>query len=186
MADQVIDYVNAPDAILAERVAFDEIAFEILYERYFGHLYGFVFKRVGHREIVEDLVSMIFTKVFIGTSNFKNVSFKAWIYKIATNTVIDYYRKNKNHFIETLDDHIDTLASSDPSPEDLVSTMQDSIKVHRALADLGIKDQELLHLRFFADLSYEEIAGLLKSNVNNVRVSIHRALKKFKKAYEKF
>lgn len=90
------------EAMLVEQAKTDDRAFEKLYNYYFPQIYGFIIKRAGQKELAEDIVSTVFMKVFTHLNDYepKTSSFKSWVYKIATNTLIDHYRKSsvKNEF----------------------------------------------------------------------------------------
>ena len=176
------------EAELVERAKTDDQAFTILYDFYFPKIYGYIYKRVGNFDLAEDLVSATFLKVFtyLGRYNNRGYSFSAWVYRIATNNLIDHYRKAGRKKIVPLeqaehiqDEHVD-------SPDTAVVRLQDRELVQRALEDVPEKYQKVLHLKFFADQSNEEIAEALEISENNVRVITFRALKSFQASYKKY
>jgi len=83
------------EAQIVEMAKKDDQAFEVLYDFYFPKIYGYIYKRVGSFDVAQDLVSITFIKVFnnLDGYQYKGYSFSAWIYRIATNNLIDYYRK---------------------------------------------------------------------------------------------
>ena len=84
------------DDLIQKARAGDEIAFGLVYDLYFEKVYRFVFYRVNHRQTAEDLVAEVFTKAWNKLSEIQNPSlFNAWIYQIARNLVIDFYRSRK-------------------------------------------------------------------------------------------
>jgi RNA polymerase sigma-70 factor (ECF subfamily) len=170
---------------LIERAKTDSDAFEELYDDYFPHIYGFIFKRTGQRETAEDIVSVIFIKVFTCLNQYKEkkCSFKSWVYTIALNTLIDHYRKHsvKNEvvveeFPEIIDDRQDQV-------QGLIST-EDQRMVREVLKKLPVAYQKILNLKFFSELSNREISEILAISPNHVGVLLYRALKKFKKVYQ--
>jgi RNA polymerase sigma-70 factor (ECF subfamily) len=172
---------------IVERAKTDEQAFEILYNHYFSRIYAFVFKRTGHHEITEDIVSLTFMKVFTNIKKYQHqgYSFGAWVYRIANNNLIDHYRKagrKKEVDIEAIAEP----KSQEGGPEFEAGRAQDRIFVHSILKKMSTKDQEVLHLKFFAELSNVEIAQTLNISANNAGVIIHRALKKFDQLYKKY
>lgn len=178
----------ADEAELVERAKVDDRAFEILYDFYFPKIYGYIFKRVGSFEVAQDLVSSTFLKVFTNLGKYENrgYAFGAWVYRIATNNLTDYYRKsgnNKNINFDSLEELKDEKGEN---PGETVQLSQERELIRRALGDLPKNYQEVLHLKFFAERDNSEIARILETSENNVRVLIFRALKKFKDAYQKY
>lgn len=185
MVEQTASPVLAREARLVEQAKTDDQAFAILYNFYFPRIYGYVFKRVGRREISEDIVSETFLKVFgsLKTYRAQGHSFGAWVYKIATNQLIDYYRQAGRRK-ETDLVAANNLASLERPAGEAVDSAYAGEIVRAVLIGLPQRYQAVLHLKFFAELSNEEIATSLGLKVNNVRVLTHRALKSFQKAYE--
>ena len=80
---------------LVERAKKDSEAFGILYDTYLNQIYAFILKRVSNVELAEDIASLTFEKALrkLDTFKWQDVSFSAWLYRIATNNVVDYYRQ---------------------------------------------------------------------------------------------
>ena len=166
---------------LIEQAKTDDNAFVVLYDFYFSRIYGYVMKRVQHRESAEDIVSKTFMKVFCNLKDYdrEKCPFGAWIFKIATNNLIDYYRhetKRRHADVEKIIEPIDP----NQSPETDVHLAQTNQEVQLALQSLSKRYQRVLHLKFFAELSNGEIALALNISVGNVGALLHRALKKFR------
>lgn len=159
----------------------DEKSFEWLYEHYFPRIYGYIFKRVGNQTITEDLVSEIFLKVFTNLQKYQNkqLPFSAWIYKIATNTLIDHYRRKSRRKEEGLESAVSIKAPNDQKRE--IEKQEEAIQINQIINQLPKKYQEILLLKFFAEFSITEISLTMNITENNVRVLSHRALAKFKK-----
>lgn len=172
---------------LAEKAKTDDTAFEILYAHYFPKIYGYVYKRVGNQETAEDIVSEVFMKVFAHKEKyvFKNCSFGAWVYRIATNAVIDFYRKKSNKKNVDLETVIETHGVETTLNADVDRTYDAQI-VRTALESVSEKYRRVLYLRFFGEKTYEEVAEILDINVNNARVLTHRAIQSFNEAYEQY
>lgn len=173
------------EAELVARAATDEAAFELLYDFYFPRIYRYVYGRVGTVEIAEDIVSQTFLKAFAGIGAYQDRghAFGAWIYRIATNLLTDHYRRAGRRQDVSLE-----IAAElpDPAPDgELLAIRNDEREqVLRVLERLPDQYQEILQLRFFAELDYPEIAAALDLTVNNVRVRASRALAQFKQHYD--
>ncbi|EKD33448.1 MAG: hypothetical protein ACD_76C00027G0003 [uncultured bacterium] len=157
----------------------DDSAFEILYEKYFDRIYAYVIRFVRHREIAEDIVSNTFLKAFSGRTAFvwKNISFGAWLYKIASNAVIDHFREKKS---VSLADEMQNFAREPKTHEELDMEFLGK-KLKSALTKLPEKYRTVLMLKYFNEMPHQEIASILGTSANNVGVLVHRALNKCKK-----
>lgn len=176
------------EAEIVERAKKDDQAFTVLYNFYFPKIYGYIFKRVGSFDVAEDLVSTTFLKVFANLNNYqyKGYSFSAWIYRIATNNLIDYYRKSGKKKEINIDEIKELKDENSNFPEKLVQHSQDKKMVQEILKELPDRYQKVLYLKFFGDKDNTEIAETLEISENNARVLIFRALKSFKEAYKNY
>ncbi|MDP1709875.1 MAG: sigma-70 family RNA polymerase sigma factor, partial [Candidatus Komeilibacteria bacterium] len=100
-----------------------------------------------------------------------------------TNKLIDYYRRSGRHPEASLDEIQDKPDSADSATTQVMRS-EESQKVRLIIQGLPARYQQVLQLKFFAELSNEELAAALKISVNNAGVLLHRALKKFKESYE--
>ncbi|MBI4993734.1 sigma-70 family RNA polymerase sigma factor [Candidatus Wolfebacteria bacterium] len=153
-------------------------AFGSLYDRYQSKIYRFIYLKVGHREEAEDLCHQVFLSAWQNIANykFKGFSFSAWIYSIARNKIIDYYRTKKNH--QNVDD-FQIIIDGGPNTD-----LDDKIKkenLKKAIAKLSQIEQDIIILRFVEDLNLKEAAEILKISEILLRVRQHRAIKKLGK-----
>src|SRR5437016_2990318 len=93
--------MNNNDQQINEKRSYSKSDFEALYSEYHQRVLDFVAKRVGFKEVAEDLTSEIFEKIYKSINDFQwqGVTIAAWIFRIARNRIIDYYRtvsKSKN------------------------------------------------------------------------------------------
>ncbi|MBI4835710.1 MAG: sigma-70 family RNA polymerase sigma factor [Candidatus Abawacabacteria bacterium] len=155
-------------------------AFTQYYEQYFQQVYKYVFFRTGkHKDLAFDLTSELFLKALekFDTYQEAKADFKNWIFTIARNHIIDYYRSHK----EVVD--IDALSNILASPETLASELSlglDTAYALYALDYLPPTQQEVLKLKFLSDWSNKEVAHFLNKTEGNVRVLVHRALQTLK------
>lgn len=156
----------------------DDHAFEILFERYFDKIYAFIIRRVGHREIAEDLVSNIFLKAFASRARFVwKTSFKSWLYQIANNSLIDHYRSYKPTVEFDPEIHAEPAAIL-PSENTVFDTHKLRKILDEVLTKLDSRTQKIIQLKFFGEMDNSEIAQIMKISVNHVGVILHRGLKK--------
>jgi len=163
----------------------DDQAFEVLYNFYFPKVYGYVLKRVGHQQTAEDLVSVIFIKIFTNLNKYqagKNFySFASWVFTVSANAIIDHYRKNNKKVVS-----IEEVAEikDENSTIDLIYSHENREKVQNTLKKLKKRYQQIIELKYFLELDNQEIAEALGISVGNVGVLLHRALNKFQNLYE--
>ncbi|MFA6467002.1 MAG: RNA polymerase sigma factor [Patescibacteria group bacterium] len=153
-------------------------AFGQVYEKYFKKIYSFVYYRTSHKESTEDLVSLIFSKALENINKFQSSkgSFSSWLYKIARNTVIDYYRGHKN--IQNLDDIEDLSDFSDISDNmDRKKALSD---IQNKLAQLSSNQREIVIMRVWEDLSYKEIAEIVGKSEANCKMIFSRGIKELR------
>jgi len=150
--------------------------FQGYYKQHLDKIYNYLFYRSGYnKELAEDLVSTVFLKALENFSSFdeSTASFQTWIYSIAHNQLIDFYRSKK----ETVP--LDKLEQTAVEEKDLVAKLdakEEAGKVLRAIQKLPKNYCELLTLRYVQGLSNNEIAEITGKSAVSVRVTIHRAL----------
>jgi RNA polymerase sigma-70 factor (ECF subfamily) len=162
----------------------EEQAYAELMKRYRRPVYHMILKMVRNVDDAEDLTIEAFAKAFKNLSRFKqDYTFSTWLFRIATNNTIDFIRKKK---LETMsldtsfkDDSGDSI-SIDVEGNDL-NPMEEAIKSQKAelvrifVDKLPPKYQRLVKLRYFDELSYEEIAQELEAPLGTVKAQLHRA-----------
>lgn len=165
---------------LAIRAQTDEQAFTELYTSYFDEIYRFVVKRIGHRETSEDIVSDIFRKTFLHLDTFNpaEASFRTWVYRIAHNTLIDFYRtrNTKTTQLVDIDAAEDVVDTSDP--QGYVINQEARAALRACMTHLPDAQRQIVELKYFDEFSNQEIGELLHISANTVGVNLHRALKK--------
>jgi RNA polymerase sigma factor (sigma-70 family) len=151
------------------------ISFIELYDQYFDDVYRYVYVKTSNKWDAEDIVSETFRKAYEKQLSLKDVSNpKAWLFTIARNSVIDFYRKKKNLSIgEDLDVYFPPLPFEDPFEQ---SSELDCLK--KSLAHLSAEDLEVTNLRYFADLKFKEMATVLRKTEDFLRVKSSRITKK--------
>ncbi len=178
------------DEELAVLVEADKEFFGMLIRRYENSLSGYIQKlNGGTKEAVEDIVQNIFIKAYVHINSFKREQkFSNWLYRVAHNECIDYWRKNKKHqtnvSLQVNEKFSADLASAEDLAEDIARKYEEE-KFQKALNQLPLKYREILILRFSEDKSYEDIAHILKKPVSTVGTLVRRAKKIFKENLKK-
>jgi len=152
---------------------------EEMYEEYYSKIYNYVYYRILHKEKTEDIVSNIFVKVVskIETFNEKKASFSTWIFKIAQNTLTDYYRGNKQSL------SIEELAYEGRvafEGECCLIQEETNREVYRVLQVLREQDREIIYMKFYLEMKNKQIAELLGINESALSTKLSRVLHKLK------
>ncbi len=160
----------------------DQKAFNLLLDRFWNDVYGFQLKRTENENDAEDITIQTFSKAFDKINTYKETyEFKTWLITISKNIHIDLLRKRKSQMANTIrkgtDDEFYDIIDASPSPEDDLITEQNLAKLLRDIKKLKPHYQEVIHLRFFQELSYLEISEQLNEPINNVKVKLLRAKK---------
>jgi RNA polymerase sigma-70 factor (ECF subfamily) len=167
---------DALTAVLAKAKQGNQEALAEIYELYFKKLYRFIFFRVGHKQLAEDLAEDVFLRAFTKLADVSdNASFQGWLYQIARNLVIDYYRQKKQ--IVDIDELENTL-EYESNIIDVVDLQHQQKVLLRLLKELGTEQQIVIKLKFLEDLNNAEIAVMLHKSEGAVRVIQHRAITK--------
>lgn len=167
---------------IAKAKAGDQVAFTYLLDKYWNEVYGFMLKRTENETDAEDITIETFSKAFDKIANYNpDYQFNTWLIAIAKNVHIDLLRKKKSSlFIEITDeeDHqAYNVADSSPSAEDDLITEQNLSQLLQFIKELKPHYQEIIQLRYFQELSYQEISEQLNEPLSNVKIKLLRAKK---------
>lgn len=160
----------------------DQVAFTYLLDHYWNEVYGFMLKRTENETDAEDISIETFSKAFdkIGTYN-SEFQFNTWLIAIAKNVHIDLLRKKKSsHFIEITDEEDQqayNVADSSPSAEDDLISEQNLSRLLQFIKELKPNYQEVIQMRYFQELTYQEIADKIGEPLSNVKIKLLRAKK---------
>ncbi len=152
----------------------DLTQFDPLYREYVKPIFGFIYRRTASRQTAEDLTSMTFMKALekINTFSPKKGPFAAWLYRIARNTVTDHYRTSRPS--KDIEDVWDLS-----SEERVDAGVDDRMKVEEivaAIKDLDPLKRDIVLMRVWDGLSYQEIAAITGKSESNCKVIYSRTL----------
>jgi RNA polymerase sigma-70 factor, ECF subfamily len=172
-ADEEADLLAACQADLA--------VFTALYHHYVGAVYRYVYFRVGSRAEAEDLVSQIFLAALESLPNYRHRGyFAAWLFGIARRKIADHYRKPRVDPLHSLPES----AAADPDPLSQIIADEELRRLSALIARQPPADQDLLHLRYAAGLSFEQMAAILRRSPAAVKMSLYRLLNRLGKQLE--
>ncbi len=157
----------------------DQAAFAAFYALYLTPIYRYIFTRVRHKADAEDLAQQVFTKAYEHAGAMAQAGSKplAYLYTIARNAVIDFWKKRKEVSQSDAEELFEKAPDPRQSPLHQVQTKEEVMKLHAVLEHLTNEQREVITLRYLSDWSTEEIAGQLKKTPEAIRQLQCRALK---------
>lgn len=164
-------------------------SFEKIFEHFFDRIFRYVSFRV-HLEDREDIVSDVFLKVVQKIDTYvadDRSGFNAWIFRIAHNTVVDFYRKNKEIVIEQKEEEgslFEHLPDKMPTPDELTHQTLENEKLLRLLSTLSDQYREILELKYLEGFDNREIAQITGKTEGNIRIIQLRALRALREKWD--
>ncbi len=162
----------------------DEQAYAMLLDRYNKSVYHMVLKMVRNVDDAEDLTIEAFAKAFKNLHRFKkDYTFSTWLFRIATNNAIDFIRKKRLNTMSLntsfTDDNGEAVSidvkDGNLNPQEEAIKSQKIELIQMFVTKLPAKYQRLVRLRYFQELSYDEIAKELEAPLGTVKAQLHRA-----------
>lgn len=171
----------------------DKDAFSRLFDFYYDKIINYVFGRTLDVEYSKDITSNVFLKALDNINSFKWKngidSFNAWIFKIATNEINQYFRKQNRYKLIIDDPEIRFNLKSEDNLAFEIEKKVDNDKyliiLSKAIKELKPIYQDILHLRYFEEMPYNEISEILNKNESTVRVYAKRAIEELERVLKK-
>ncbi|MBD3330987.1 sigma-70 family RNA polymerase sigma factor [Candidatus Peregrinibacteria bacterium] len=159
----------------------DQNSYSALYDIFIDPIYRYVYFRVNKSD-AEDLTETVFLKVWENIKKYKKgkASFSSWIFRIAHNLVVDYYRVNKNKLTSELTINIPDY-KREHNPIKVTENLMHQDVLRAAINKLKKNYQEIIILKFINECSNSEISDMLKKSEGSLRILQHRALKALRK-----
>lgn len=158
--------------------------FGALYNRYYEQIFRFIYQRIGDEDLTADLCAQTFLKAMQNLSrySYKGVPFSAWLYRIASNEIAQFYRQNQKNRVITLEDnYVNNLKEELDDKEELEINIGILEKV---IKELKPDEVQMVELRFFEKRPFKEIGDILDMTENNAKVKVYRILQKMKKLFD--
>jgi RNA polymerase sigma-70 factor (ECF subfamily) len=175
------NFASADDARLVQAARQSLAGFKPLYQKWLTPVYRYFYYRVGNPVDAEDLTAQVFLKIYEELPRYRERGhFPAWLFTVVRNKAADYFRKGLPPL------PLEALPLIDQST-DLLSQAIASDEIHslaRLIRTLPVDEQELIRLRFVAELGYAEIGVLLGLKEDATRKSISRLLARLKSQLE--
>ena len=158
----------------------DQEAFAQLYEEHFDKIYRYVALKIGNETEAEDMTQQVFLNALQSISSFKwkGIPFSAWLFRIAHNQVVDYFRSKKRTAVP-LDE---SLASNDDNPQLVIEKKLDIEQLLLATKQLTGAQREVISLRFAGELPIAQVAKAIGKSQGAVKALQHSAIVALRKA----
>jgi RNA polymerase sigma factor (sigma-70 family) len=174
------------DYVLVQRAVQegDQKAYAELLHHYRDTLYFMMLKMTNNPSDADDLTIEAFGKAFNKLSQYTpNFAFSTWLFKIASNNCVDFIRRNNKssfpgHYESGIQDNLQSaiqLPDADPDPEEIIIKNQKIKMLRDVVEKLKPHYRRLIHLRYFDELSYEEISVRLNLPIGTVKAQLFRA-----------
>lgn len=160
--------------------------FGLIIDAYSNKIYNFVFSALRDEERSKDLTQEVFIKVWKNLHKFNlEKNFSVWIYTIAKNTLIDFYRKKKDILFGSLnkdidDDFGDNIPDTLPLPDEIFEKNEIKNTVNNALENLSPEDRMIISLHNNEELTFEDVSNVLNMPLNTVKSRYRRSLIKLR------
>jgi RNA polymerase sigma factor (sigma-70 family) len=172
-------------AEIAERVGQSAAeAFAGFYEQYLPKVYRYISYRISDTHKAEDITSVVFEKALTKFKSFspEKASFSTWIFTIARNTLTDHFRTSSK--IQTVsDDNAVGITQPETSIEELSEKAEDIRMLQSYISQLSKAEQEIISLKFGAEMTNRQIAKELGFSESNVGIIIYRAVRKLRDGF---
>lgn len=171
----------------------DRDAFSKLYDIYYPKIFGYVVRRVGFAQIAADVTSETFLKMLkkINTFSFQDIPFSAWLYRVATNEIANYYRQKKTYSLDKMQDETGFEIEDKTNLEEEFSMAQEELEKQKMFMDISQKlktmpmhYQEVISLRFFEKKKTREIADILGKNEGTIKSLLSRGIERLRHEME--
>ncbi len=177
--------MNPTDEEIVSKIQHGEVnLFSTITNRYFDKIFFYTQKmHFGNKEEAEDSTAETFYKAYRFINSYSSsIPFRAWLYRIAKNTVIDALRKNKRQPKISLESYLET--HNEPMHDLKKDVYDEKMLVNLFLDYLDEEERSLLTMYYLEDISIKELSDLYKMKENTISVKIKRIKEKIKKLAE--
>jgi len=194
--NNTINYKLLEDKQLTKRILFekDDDAFNELWLRYYAPVKSFLKYMLQNKSVfAEDIASDTFVKVFDKLNLYNpSLSFSGWIYRIATNTAIDFLRKHKKMMIVSIDKETSNnqeenykiqLPDAGLTPEQIFIILQRKDLLNQMLEALEVSYKNLIISKFIKQKTYKELSEETRIPVNTLKTQVRRSIQKLRKSH---
>lgn len=170
------------EELLARAIDYDERALGELYDRYEHKIFSYVYRRTNSQPLAEDLTAQVFLKMLEAIRKGKawHSSFSGWLYRIAHNQIIDYYRRRERRNHASLDD-FPMLPNEEDSPVRAAELKLEAERLRIAITRLTEEQAQVVILRFFEGYSISEVSAMMAKTEGAIKALQYRAVASLRK-----
>lgn len=179
-----IDSVHVTEHEWVEKAKSNPEAFRLLYNKYYEPILRFVYQRCADKETAYDITAHVFLKAMqnLKQYSYKGLPFSSWLYRIARNEVIDFFRQSKNMRVVS----IDYTGLSNILHEADYAEKEEHIQIIlKELKTLTDDEMQIIEMKYFEKRQFKEIAEILEISETNAKVKAHRIIEKLRKSLMK-
>ena len=179
LSGAILAFSGDSEKALVERAKSNPEAFGALFDKYYDDIFRYVFHRTGDRDLANDITSDTFHIALEKLWRFKwmNLPFSAWLYRIATNEVNGFYRKQKKYSSSLFDEETSGDFYQQDTTENKLNEANLFEQLRIAVKQLDQKYQEVIVFRYFEEMSINDICKITGKVEGTVKSLIHRGLK---------
>lgn len=179
-----IDQLSKEDQTVSQAIQGDQQAFSALYDTYIDSIYRFIYVRVEDQQTAEDIASAVFMKAWekLGDYQQRGLPFRAWLFRIARNAVIDHYRTRKE--VAPLEAAANAYDKQSLSLSEGVGIKIEAERILTLMKQLTDDQRNVLTLKLVHGLDTEEVASTLGKRQGAVRALQMRGLQALTKLME--
>lgn len=176
---------SARDEILDQAAKGDPEALAVLYDQFSDKIYSYIYHRVGHADLAEDLTGQVFIRMLeaVRVGRAWRTSFSGWLYRIAHNLVIDYYRRRGRATFIDLEEAA-PVQSQHGDPIQAAEAVFDRQRLRAALNSLTEEQAQVITLRFLEELSIAETAEIMGKTEGAIKAQQYRAVLALRRVME--
>jgi len=177
--------LQTSDSLLKCIRQWDENALTRVYDQYAPAIYRYAYRLTGHTQTAQEIVSDTFYRLLLALKNGGGPEqhLSAWLYRVAHNLIVDFYRRQPEQDQVTLDEALHVAVSD--MHEERILRREEVERVRHALWLLTPLQQQIIALRFLEGLTNEQVAQCVERTVGAVKALQHRALDSLRRVLEK-
>ncbi|MFY3790290.1 RNA polymerase sigma factor [Ureibacillus sp. MALMAid1270] len=164
------------EQLIKKIISGDQQAFRFIVDTFKQPLVSYLTYQTNDVELAKDIAQETFIKCYENLATFKGGHFKAWLFRIAINQLIDFKRKNREE-VRLLEE-----TTSMQTPESYMIDKEQTVLLQKWLETLDDKTHQIFVLKYASNCSYEEIAETLQITISEVRNRLHRTKKRLRES----
>ena len=182
----IVDIKHLSEQQLISEIKADPDQFSLVYDTHYQRIFNYCFKRTKDFDASKDIVSETFLKAFLNIDKFewKGVSLQSWLYRIATNEINLHFRSKKyrprllneiGHSQIMVSNQSDLLSERELAEEEM-ERHEEFLRVQKVVAELPIKYQEVITLKYFEKLKIKQISSILNKPEGTIKSLLSRGI----------